>query len=211
MSTLKYRFENVKTQIDSFDYISSNIKLKKVGLVYRGLCPFHGEKTPSFTVYPPGFSRHGESQEHASFYCFGCGAGGDVFEFRKRSENLPSTGEALKRFEQELGIEMEDEDVHMQFLKDALNKVKVDKEQILSVAEINILCSSYCRNYLKWVNEYVPHKYIEEKQVIEKFYAYFDHCFEEKSAFECMKLISEVERKVEKRRNNLKNEMERKE
>lgn len=203
MSVLKYRFENVKGQIDSFDYISSNIKLKKVGLVYRGLCPFHGEKTPSFTVYPPGFSRHGETQEYASFYCFGCGAGGDIFEFRKRSENLPSTGEALKKFEEELGIEMEDEDVQMKYLKDSLGKIRVEKEQILSVAEINILCSSYCRNYLDWVKENKPEKYPEEKQIIEKFYRYFDHSFEEKSAFECMRLIDEVRDRVEKRRKNL--------
>ena len=58
--------------------ISSYVPLKRAGRLLKGLCPFHGEKTPSFTVYP----------ETASFYCFGCGAGGDVITFIKRIENL---------------------------------------------------------------------------------------------------------------------------
>ena len=58
--------------------ISSYVPLKRAGRLLKGLCPFHGEKTASFTVYP----------ETASFYCFGCGAGGDVITFIKRIENL---------------------------------------------------------------------------------------------------------------------------
>ncbi len=58
--------------------ISGYVALKRRGRNLVGLCPFHGEKTASFTVYP----------ETASFYCFGCGAGGDVITFTKRIENL---------------------------------------------------------------------------------------------------------------------------
>ena len=58
--------------------IGSYVALKRRGRNLVGLCPFHGEKTPSFTVYP----------ETASFYCFGCGAGGDVITFTKKIENL---------------------------------------------------------------------------------------------------------------------------
>ncbi len=58
--------------------ISSYVPLKRAGRTLKGLCPFHGEKTPSFTVYP----------ETASFYCYGCGVGGDVITFIKRIENL---------------------------------------------------------------------------------------------------------------------------
>lgn len=58
--------------------VSSYVSVKRRGRNLVGLCPFHGEKTPSFTVYP----------ETASFYCFGCGAGGDVITFIKRIENL---------------------------------------------------------------------------------------------------------------------------
>lgn len=203
MANFKYRFEYIRGQIDSFDYMTGAIKLKKIGLVFRGLCPFHGEKTPSFTVYPPGFSRGGETQEHASFYCFGCGAGGDVFEFRKRQENLGSTIEALKKFEEELGIDAEDDDVQLKFLRETLLKVKSGKERILSLAEINMMCSTYCRNYLLWVRENFPQNYKDEIEVIEKFYSYFDHSFQEKSAIECMKIIDDVEDKIGKRRSNL--------
>ena len=60
------------------DVVSSYVRTKRRGRTSVGLCPFHGEKTPSFTVYP----------ETESFYCFGCGAGGDVITFIKKIENL---------------------------------------------------------------------------------------------------------------------------
>ena len=55
------------------DVISSYVQLKKAGRLFRGLCPFHNEKTPSFTVYP----------DTQNYYCFGCGNGGDVITFIK--------------------------------------------------------------------------------------------------------------------------------
>ena len=58
--------------------IGSYVSLKRAGSNLKGLCPFHSEKTPSFTVYP----------QDNSFYCFGCGAGGDVITFIKKRENL---------------------------------------------------------------------------------------------------------------------------
>lgn len=58
--------------------ISSYVNLKRAGRISKGLCPFHGEKTPSFTVYP----------DTQSYYCFGCGNGGDVITFIKNIENL---------------------------------------------------------------------------------------------------------------------------
>lgn len=58
--------------------VSSYVRLKRRRRNLVGLCPFHGEKTPSFNLYP----------ETASFYCFGCGAGGDVITFIKKIENL---------------------------------------------------------------------------------------------------------------------------
>ena len=65
-----------KNDIESV--ISAYVNIKRRGRNLVGLCPFHGEKTPSFTVYP----------ETASFYCFGCGAGGDAITFIKKIENL---------------------------------------------------------------------------------------------------------------------------
>jgi DNA primase len=58
--------------------IGSYVSLKRAGSNLKGLCPFHSEKTPSFTVYP----------QDNSFYCFGCGAGGDAITFIRKRENL---------------------------------------------------------------------------------------------------------------------------
>lgn len=70
--------EELKQRCDIESLISSYVLLKRAGRNLKGLCPFHSEKTPSFVVYP-------ESQ---SFYCFGCGAGGDAISFIMRAENL---------------------------------------------------------------------------------------------------------------------------
>ncbi len=70
--------EDIKYHTDIESVISSYIVLKRAGKNLVGLCPFHGEKTPSFTVYP----------ENGSFYCFGCKVGGNVFTFIQNIENL---------------------------------------------------------------------------------------------------------------------------
>ena len=70
--------EEVRQRSDIVDIISSYISLKKSGSSYLGLCPFHNEKTPSFSV----------SGGKQMYYCFGCGAGGNVFTFLMEYENL---------------------------------------------------------------------------------------------------------------------------
>ena len=70
--------EEIKARNDIVDLISSYVSLKRAGSNMLGLCPFHSEKTPSFTVFP---ARQG-------YYCFGCGAGGDVITFVRQIENL---------------------------------------------------------------------------------------------------------------------------
>lgn len=81
--------EEIKLRANIEDVISSYVQLKRAGSNYQGLCPFHSEKSPSFTVFP------GTS----SFYCFGCGAGGDVIHFVRRAENMdyPSAVEFLAK------------------------------------------------------------------------------------------------------------------
>ena len=74
--------EEVRDRSDIEQIIGSYVTLKRAGSNVKGLCPFHNEKTPSFTVYP-------DSQ---SFYCFGCGAGGDVITFIMKYNNLDYTG-----------------------------------------------------------------------------------------------------------------------
>lgn len=82
-----------KNDIESV--VSSYVSMKRRGRNLVGLCPFHGEKTPSFNLYP----------ETASFYCFGCGAGGDVITFIKRIENL-SYIDAVKFLADRVGMTM---------------------------------------------------------------------------------------------------------
>ncbi|SDM84199.1 DNA primase [Acetanaerobacterium elongatum] len=85
----------LKYKSDIEQIISSYVTLKRAGRNLTGLCPFHSEKTPSFTVYP----------ENQSFYCFGCGAGGDVVSFIKRIENLDYL-EALKFLADRAGMRL---------------------------------------------------------------------------------------------------------
>ena len=70
--------EEIRYRNDIEDVIGTYVTLKRAGSNRNGLCPFHGEKTPSFTVFP----------NTKSFYCFGCGAGGDVVTFIQKIENL---------------------------------------------------------------------------------------------------------------------------
>lgn len=88
----------MKTDIESL--ISSYVALRRRGRTFNGLCPFHNEKTPSFTVYP----------ETQSFYCFGCGAGGDAITFIRKAENLDYI-EAVKLLAQRAGMVMPEDGV----------------------------------------------------------------------------------------------------
>ena len=87
--------QELKMRSDLTELASNYISLKRKGRNMVGLCPFHGEKTPSFNIYT----------ENNSFYCFGCGAGGDVITFIMKIENLDYV-EAVKFLAQRAGMEM---------------------------------------------------------------------------------------------------------
>lgn len=87
--------QELKYKTDIEDIISSYVTLKRRGSTFVGLCPFHNEKTPSFTVYP----------DTQSFYCFGCGAGGDAVTFIKKIENLDYI-DALKYLADKAGLQL---------------------------------------------------------------------------------------------------------
>ncbi len=87
--------QELKLRSDITEIASSYVNLKRRGRNMVGLCPFHGEKTPSFNIYT----------ENGSFYCFGCGAGGDVITFIMKIENLDYV-EAVKFLAQRAGMEM---------------------------------------------------------------------------------------------------------
>lgn len=88
--------EDIKSGIDIVDFISGYVQLKKSGQNWKGLCPFHQEKTPSFMV----------SQAKQIFHCFGCGAGGDVITFLLKHDSL-SFHEAVTMLAKKAGIRMD--------------------------------------------------------------------------------------------------------
>lgn len=89
--------DEVKERLDIVEVIQSYVPLKKAGRNYKGLCPFHSEKTPSFVVFA----------ETGTWHCFGaCGTGGDVFTFVMKQENL-DFGEALRLLARRAGVELE--------------------------------------------------------------------------------------------------------
>ncbi len=87
--------QELRDRNDITDVVSSYVTLKKAGRLYSGRCPFHNEKTPSFYIYP----------DTQSFYCFGCGAGGEVITFIKKIENLDYI-DAVKLLAQRAGMNM---------------------------------------------------------------------------------------------------------
>ena len=87
--------EAIKDRSDIVDLIGNYVSLKRAGSNYNGLCPFHSEKTPSFTVFP----------DNQSFFCFGCEAGGDAFTFIMRLENLDYKG-SIEFLAKRSGVEL---------------------------------------------------------------------------------------------------------
>jgi len=92
------QIENILTQADIVDFIGERIELRRSGATYKAPCPFHDEKTASFHV----------SDAKQIFKCFGCGVGGNVFNFLMRFEGL-NYPEAIKTVAQKLGIEVKEE------------------------------------------------------------------------------------------------------
>ncbi|HUW24610.1 MAG TPA: CHC2 zinc finger domain-containing protein [Patescibacteria group bacterium] len=90
------QIEEIRSKIDLVQFISEFLPLKKAGRNFKGLCPFHAEKTPSFMVSP----------ERQIWHCFGCGAGGDVFGFLMQMERI-EFGEALRLLAKKTGITLQ--------------------------------------------------------------------------------------------------------
>ena len=86
--------EEIRSGNDIVDVISGYVRLTKKGSTYFGLCPFHNEKTPSFSVSP----------NKQMYYCFGCGAGGNVITFLMEYENY-TFPEALEVLANRIGVE----------------------------------------------------------------------------------------------------------
>ena len=122
--------EEVRTRNDIVDVISGYVRLQRKGSSYFGLCPFHNEKSPSFSV----------SRQKQMYYCFGCGAGGNVFTFLMEYENF-SFVEAVKFLADRAGIELPQQE----YSKEA--KEKADLKA--SILEVNKTPAKYFYVQLK--------------------------------------------------------------
>ena len=107
----------IKNAADIVDVVSENVLLKKTGKNYIGLCPFHSEKTPSFTVSP----------QKQIFYCFGCAAGGNVFSFIMKRDGI-TFPEAVQMLSRQYGVA-----IPVQKMSDAQKRHRSEREELLSV------------------------------------------------------------------------------
>ena len=133
--------EEVRMKNDIVDVISQYVKLTRKGSSYFGLCPFHNEKTPSFSVTP----------SKQMYYCFGCGAGGNVYNFIMEYENY-SFGEALSHLAGRAGVELP----KIEYSREAKEKA----EQRAALLEINKLAAQYFYYQLRRESGKTAHGYL---------------------------------------------------
>ena len=136
--------EEVRVKNDIVDVISQYVKLQRKGSSYFGLCPFHNEKTPSFSVSPA----------KQMYYCFGCGAGGNVFTFIMEYENF-SFGEALKFLADRAGVELS----QIEYSKEAQEQAN----QRNSLLEIQKAAASYFYYNLRRENGKTAYQYLKNR------------------------------------------------
>ena len=138
--------EEVRQRSDVVDIISSYVNLKRTGSNYVGLCPFHNEKTASFSVSP----------SKQMYYCFGCGAGGNVFTFLMEYENLTFV-EALERLAEQAGM----------VLAEKGNSENDRKRRDLrdSILEVNKLAANYYFACLKSEQGKIGYEYLTKREL----------------------------------------------
>ena len=141
--------EEVRQKNDIVDVVSQYVKLTRKGSSYFGLCPFHNEKTPSFSVTP------GKQM----YYCFGCGAGGNVFNFIMEYENY-SFGEALKHLADRAGVELP----KIEYSREVREKA----EQKAELLEINKQAAQYYYYQLRTEGGRQGHEYLAGRQLSEE-------------------------------------------
>jgi DNA primase len=115
----------VKSRLSVVDVVGQTVALRKAGTTYKGLCPFHGEKTPSFVVTPG----------RETWHCFGCGLGGDVFSFVMQRDGV-TFPEALKVLAAKAGVELDEQsrrdDARRARLREALEAAIAFYHQVLT-------------------------------------------------------------------------------
>lgn len=112
--------DEVRAAADIVAVVSDSVSLRKAGSTYKGLCPFHGEKTPSFTV----------NRDKGFFHCFGCGVGGDVFKFVELQEKI-GFQDALRHLAQRFGIPIPETEAG-----DAPRESAAEREALTKIHEV---------------------------------------------------------------------------
>jgi len=121
--------DEIRSRVSIVSYIGEHIPLKRAGRNYRGLCPFHAEKTPSFMV----------SDEKEIFHCFGCGEGGNIFSFVMKYEGL-SFSEAVERLAERAGVTLP---------KDLPKGKDLDsREERKKLLKVNLIAANFFRRCL---------------------------------------------------------------
>ena len=122
--------DEVRSAADIVTVISDYVSLRKAGATFKGLCPFHGEKTPSFNV----------NRDRGFFHCFGCGVGGDVFKFIELQEKVGFT-DAVRQLAQRFGIPLPELDA-----SEAGRESATERETLLRIHEV---AAAYFREQLE--------------------------------------------------------------
>ena len=141
--------EEVRSRNDIVDIISGYIKLKKSGNSYFGLCPFHGEKTPSFHVIP----------DRQMYHCFGCGVSGNVYTFVMEYENY-TFREAVEMLADRAGVVLP----KMEYSKEA----KAEAERKNTLLEINKLAANYFYYQLRQPQGQQGYEYLKKRKLSEE-------------------------------------------
>lgn len=142
--------QEIKDKLNIIDIVLAEVKITKRGNHYFGLCPFHAEKTPSFSV----------NHQKQSFTCFGCGASGDIIEFIKRSKNM-TFPEAVEYLAEKAGIEVE---------KLEYNK---DIEEYSNIKALNNYLVSYYNQMLFSDDGKIARNYLKKRKIDESLWNIF--------------------------------------
>lgn len=138
--------EEIRERNDIVEVIGTYVKLQKKGSSYFGLCPFHNEKSPSFSVSP----------DKQMYYCFGCGAGGNVFTFIMEYENY-SFPEALKYLADRVGIKLPE--------REYSEEEKRQQDLRMQVLEINKMAANYFYYQLRTESGAQAMQYLKSRQL----------------------------------------------
>ena len=155
--------EEVRMRSDIVDVVSGYVKLQKKGSNYFGLCPFHSEKSPSFSVSP----------SKQMYYCFGCGAGGNAITFVMEYENY-TFGEALKLLADRAGITLP--------APEYSREAREQEEQKRVLLEINKLAANYFYYQLKQPQGKIGYDYLKKRQLSDDTIRHFGLGFANKTS-----------------------------